>query len=92
MTHSVDNSDFAIHNRKEIAFILNDLVKDRTAVNLKTSDGESLLTLVLKVSSEGDYVYLDAGPDDRINDRIIQSKKVNFSTQTGIEVRWHSTH
>jgi c-di-GMP-binding flagellar brake protein YcgR len=92
MTHPVDNSDFAIHNRKEIVFILDDLVKNRTAINIETSDGVRLLTTVLKVSAEGNYVYLDVGPDNRINDQIIHNKKVNFSTQTGVEVRWHSTH
>lgn len=92
MTHPVENPDFAVHNRKEIAFILNDLVKDRTAINLRTPDGVGLLTLVLKVNPEGNYVYVDAGPDDRINDQIINSKKVNFSAQSSVEVRWHSTH
>ena len=91
MEHHID-PDFAIHNRKEIVFILDDLVKNRTAINLGTSDGVSLLTSVLKVSSEGNYVYLDIGPDNRINDQIIHSKKIKFSTQTGVEVRWHSTH
>ena len=92
MTHPVTNPDFAIHNHKEIAFILDDLVKNRTAINLDTSDGASLLTSVLKVSSAGNYVYVDVGPDNRINDQIINSKKVNFSTQTGVKVRWHSMH
>jgi c-di-GMP-binding flagellar brake protein YcgR len=92
MEHHHLASDFAIHNRKEIVFILDDLAKNHTAINLETSDGVSLLTSVLKVSSEGNYVYLDVGPDNRINDQIIHSKKVKFSIRTGVEVRWHSTH
>jgi len=95
MTHTEtkENPEFAIHNHKEIAAILGELVKSRTAINLDTHDeGVSLVTSVLKVSKESNYVYLDISPDNRINDRIIQSNLVNFSTQTGIKVRWHSTH
>lgn len=92
MTHSVENSDFAIHNRKEIVFILDALVKERAAIHLETSDGVGFPSLVLKVSSEGNYVYVDVGPDKRINDRIVHDKQVKFFTQAGVKVRWHSTH
>lgn len=94
MTHAavLKNQEFAIHNRKEIAAIFANLVKSRTAINLDAQSGVSFLTSVLKVSNEGNYVYLDISPDDRINDQIIHGKHVNFSTRTGIEVRWHSSH
>jgi c-di-GMP-binding flagellar brake protein YcgR len=87
-----ENPEFAIHNRKEIAAILGDLVKSRTPINLDTRSGVSLVTSVLKVSNEGNYVYLDISPDNRINDQIIRSNHVTFSSQAGIKVRWHSTH
>lgn len=92
MTHPVENPEFAIHNRKEIAAILDGLVKARTMINLDAQGGVSLVTSLLKVSAEGNYVYIDISPDNRINEQIIGSKHVNFSTQTGIKVRWHSTH
>jgi len=87
-----ENPEFAIHNRKEIAAVLGDLVKSRTAINLDIQEGASLVTSVLKVSNEGNYVYLDISSDNRINDKITHSNHVNFSTQTGIKVRWQSTH
>lgn len=86
-----ENPEFAIHNRKEIAAILGDLVKTRTAINLDIQGGVSLVTAVLEVSNEDNHVHLDISPDDRINDQIIHSDHVSFSTQTGIKVRWHST-
>ena len=92
MTPSADNSEFAIHNRKEIVFILNELAKERAAINLDTQEGVGLLTSVLKVSSEGNYVQLNVSPDNRINDKIINSKKVNFSAQKRVKVCWHSPH
>lgn len=92
MIQHVDNPEFAIRNRKEIVFVLEDLLKERAAINLVTSEGVSLQTSVLKVSAEGNYVYLDIGPDNRLNDKIIHDKRVSFSTQSGVTVRWHSTH
>lgn len=87
-----ENPEFVIHNRKEIAAILGGLMKSRAAINLDTSCGVSLVTSVLKVSNEENYVHLDISPDNKINDQIIRSNHVSFSTQTGIKVRWHSTH
>ncbi len=69
-----ENPEFAIRNRKEIAAILDDLVKSHTAINLDAQDGMSLVTSILKVSNEGNYVYLDISQDNKINDQIIHSK------------------
>lgn len=51
-----------------------------------------MLTSVLEVSSEGDYVYMDVSGDNRVNEKVTNSKYVSFTTQTGIKVRWHSTN
>jgi c-di-GMP-binding flagellar brake protein YcgR len=91
MTHHVENSDFAIKNRREIIFILEDLVKQRAAINLHTSDGLNVLTAVLEVSSEGDYVLLDISQDAAVNKQVVNNTHLTFSTQTGVRVRWHST-
>lgn len=87
-----EHPDFIIHNRKEMASILGGLVKSRAAINLDTQCGASMVTKVLKVSDEENYIHLDISPDNAINDQIIRSNHVNFSTQNGIIVRWHSTH
>jgi c-di-GMP-binding flagellar brake protein YcgR len=90
MTHRVEDSDFAIHNRKEIIFILEDLAKHRPALNLDAHNGTSLLTAVLQVNSEKSCVYLDVSGDNRINAKVIESDLITFSTQTGVRVRWHA--
>ena len=92
MTHSIENSEFAIHNRMEIVFTLSDLAKGRSAISLDAHDGASLLTTILKVNSEKNQVLVDTSPDDRINDQIINSKKVLFHTNTGVKVRWYSSN
>lgn len=92
MTHSVDDSPYALHNRKEIVFVLEDLAKHRVAINLDTAEGVGMVTSVLGVSSEGNHVYMDISADGQVNDKIIHSKHISFVTQAGIKVRWHSTH
>ena len=92
MAHSVEDSKFALHNRKEIVFILEDMSKQRIAINLSTADGVGLVTSVLGVKADANTVFFDISADSRINSKITNSKHVNFATQTGIKVRWYSTH
>ncbi len=91
MTQLVDDSNFAIYHRKEIVFVLEDLVKQRAAINLHTSDGLNMLTTLLEVDSEGDYVLLDISQDVAVNKQVVNNKHLTFSTQTGVRVRWRST-
>jgi flagellar brake protein len=92
MTHHVDDSPFALHNRKEIVFVLEELAKHRIAINLDTAEGDRLVTSVLGVSSEGNHVYLDVSADERLNEKVTNSRHVSFVTQTGVKVRWYSSH
>lgn len=92
MTHHKEESPFALHNRKEIVFVLEDLAKRRVAINLDAAEGVGLVTSVLGVSSEGNHVYMDISPDGRINEKIVDSRHVSFVTQAGVKVRWHSSH
>ena len=91
MTLRHENSPFALHNRKEIVFILEDLAKHHTAINLDTVEGIGLVTSVLVVDSDEGEVYLDISPDEIINEKIMRSRQITFSTQTGIKVRWHAS-
>ena len=90
MANIVDDADFTIHNRKAIVFALEDLVKHRTMINLHTPGGVNLLTSILEVSSEENYIYIDISQDPAINTQIANSKNMTFSTQTGVRVRWRS--
>ena len=87
-----DESDFTISNRKEIIFVIEDLAKHQASINLATAEGVNLLTNVLEVSSEGNYVYLDISQDDVINEQVVRSKRITFSLLYGVRVRWHSAH
>jgi len=89
MTQKVEDSDFAINNRKEIIFILEDLAKHRPALSLDARNGASLLTAVLGVDTDDDCVYLDVSGDKRTNQKVVDSNNLLFSTQTGVRVRWN---
>jgi c-di-GMP-binding flagellar brake protein YcgR len=92
MTSRVEDSPFALHNPKEIVFVLEDLVKHRVAINLDTQEGVGLVTCVLGLSPEGSHVHMDISPDERVNEKILNSRHVSFVTQTGVKVRWQSSH
>ncbi|MBU0623014.1 MAG: flagellar brake protein [Gammaproteobacteria bacterium] len=90
--HHIDDSEFAIHNRKEIIFILEDLVRHGVMVNLAAHGDVHLVTTVLGVNPEANQVYIDVCGDNRLNQKIAESDYVSFVTQDGVKVRWHSTH
>ncbi len=91
MAQSVENSEFALHSHREIVFVLEDLIKRHTTIALDAAGGVSLVTAVLAFSANNEYVYLDVSADEDINDKILASKQVKFSTQSGVKVRWFST-
>ncbi|MFH0934007.1 MAG: flagellar regulator YcgR PilZN domain-containing protein [Pseudomonadota bacterium] len=90
--HHIDDSEFAVHNRKEIIFILEDLARYGVMVNLAAHDDAHLVTTVLGVNPEANQVYIDVCGDDRLTQKIVDSDYISFVTQTGVKVRWHSTH
>lgn len=92
MTHSIEDSPFAIHSHKEITFLLEGLAKQKTLVTLETQENVVLVTTVLYVSGDEKYVCVDASVDDSVNARLADSKHISFVTQSDIKVRWYSTH
>ncbi len=90
--HNPEDSPYALHNHKEIVFILEDLSKNNTSINLDTHEGAGLVTSVLGVDTEDNVIYLDIGHDPKTNEKIKKSHQITFSTQTGVKVRWYSTH
>lgn len=90
--HHIEDSEFAIHNRKEIIFVIEDLARHGVMVNLSAHDDIHLVTAVIGVNHEVNQVYVDVCGDDRLNQKIIESDYISFVTQDGVKVRWHSTH
>jgi c-di-GMP-binding flagellar brake protein YcgR len=90
MTHSVEDSEYAIRNRREIVFVLEDLVKHRAILNLHTPNGLNVLTSILLVDAESGYLYMDVSQDKAINEQVVSGARATFATQLGVRVRWQS--
>ena len=92
MLQHIDDSKYSVHHRKEIIAILDSLKNSHAAIKLNTSYGEELITSMLGFSPEKNHAYLDVSVDEKVNSRIVDSIHVTFATQSGILVKWHSTH
>lgn len=90
MTHHEINPLFALHNHVEIVHVLNELAKHRVLINLTTDEGDALVTTVLYVSGDRQFLCLDVSKDEDVNQRITDSKLVSFETQSDIKVRWQA--
>lgn len=90
MTHSVEDSEYAIRNRREIVFILEGLAKHQAILNLHTSNGLNVLTSILSVDAENGYLYMDVSQDKAINEQVVSGGRATFATQLGVRVRWQS--
>ncbi len=90
--YSPDNeSDFIIHNPKEILAVLRDVAAHRNRVALYYNDDNSMvLTLLLAVDERGLWVDAAANPQD--NRHIERSQRIVFvSTHHQAKIQWVST-
>jgi len=82
---------FFVHNRKEVAQILGDLVRCRTELIASCHHtGKNIITTVINVDQLQGFVYLDQGYDEITSRGILDSDKIIFSTSVGLRVQWTS--
>lgn len=91
MPTRLENSKFALHNQREIASILEKMVRQRTPLTMETASGLSMNTLVLEVLAAEKQVYLDVSGDVRLNEKLAEAENLTFSTPLGVKIRWHSS-
>jgi len=86
-----EESDFIIHNPKEILSVLRDVSVHKSRVALYFNDDNSMvLTLLLAVDETG--VWVDAAPSPMDNRHIERSSRIVFvSTHNQAKVQWVST-
>jgi flagellar brake protein len=96
MTHETPSAldeDFIVHNRLEIIQILKDLEKQKVMLNASFNHGQDYFsTSVVSVDADKNAVFLDIGRDQAFNSRLFASHKVTFSKDSGVRIRWTSTH
>lgn len=86
-----EDEKFLTQHPIAIAQILNELAKNKTALNLSFNYGQDQgLTTVIGVSRDKKSVYMDKSLDAGFNKRLLASEKVVFSKTDGIKIRWVS--
>jgi len=76
-----DYSEFLLHTRSEIVFVLRTLVQKAAMVTVHFDQGRSfLLTLLLAVNQERNELILDVGNDNEMNRAALMADKLIFTT------------
>ncbi len=82
---SADNTDleqFRIHSGLEIVRILRDLVRNTQLVTVYFNEGRDfILTTVLEVDGDKNYVVLDYGPGEALNQRLLAANRAVLVTR-----------
>jgi c-di-GMP-binding flagellar brake protein YcgR len=83
-----DSSSFSIKNQRQIISNLVLLLKQKCLIRARFGENnESYITTLLGINDESNTVFLDYGPKDYLNNRIVNAEKVIFETEyKGIKV------
>lgn len=91
--HLDNDEQYIVSNPKEVAQVLNELVKHKALLNVSFNSGNDVyLTTIIEVDVKNAAVYLDLGLDEAFNRRLLDSHYVQFSKEDGIRIRWSSNH
>ena len=83
-----DLSPFSIQNPKQISRHLSVLLKNKCLLIARFgANNESYITTLLCINEESNTVILDYGPQETLNQQLLQAPKIDFGTDfSGIEV------
>lgn len=86
-----DDTQCLVNNPKEIAQILMDLEKKKSAIEVAFNYGEYFfVSKIMTVDVQNGFVYLDIGIDHRFNKEIALSGHIVFTKNDGVRVAWVS--
>ncbi|HZV99127.1 MAG TPA: flagellar brake protein [Methylophilaceae bacterium] len=80
MSENSDDTRHLVFNRMEIISIMHGLIKQRELVSATFNSNELVLTAVLKVDADNNRLFLDYGPNEMVNQRILKAGKIHFNT------------
>lgn len=84
-----EDNQYLTENPVEIAQIITVLARNKTALNMSFNHGQDQgLTLVIGVSANKKWVYLDKSLDAGFNKRLIDSSTITFTKTDGVKIRW----
>lgn len=87
-----DNSEFILHSRTEIVFVLRSVMHRRELVTAYYDDGGGfILTSILDVRPDAGEVILDWGGDEARNHKLLRSERISFGTaQDKVKVQFRA--
>ena len=86
------NSEFLIRQKPQIINHLALLLKQKSLFNLYFDDKESFITTLLGIDPSKDRVFLDYGPKDYLNKKVLNSTNIRFrTTYTGIKISFEGS-
>lgn len=75
------HASYLVHDRREIAQILQSLIDKRALVTAHLQGGHSFVTALLAVNADGEAVLLDASPDEVVNERATTTPALTLTTR-----------
>ncbi|MEO6354142.1 MAG: flagellar regulator YcgR PilZN domain-containing protein [Burkholderiaceae bacterium] len=84
INHGTENAPpnlYAITSPREIVALLHSIEEKRQLIRMLIHGGtEAIITSILEVDLENDWIVIDSSPDGNLNQRIIDADKVSFET------------
>lgn len=78
----LDLEKYRVHSATEILRVLRDLIKSHELITAYFNGGRDfILSAVLDVDMEHKRLVLDYGPDERLNQRLLEATRVVFATR-----------
>jgi len=87
---SEDISQYLLHSRSEILYILRELISKKTMVTVYFNRGkEFILTAMLTVLPERGAIVFDCGSQDALNQKLLESDRIIFvAAMSGIRIQF----
>jgi len=89
--YTSEDDQYLTENPVEIAQIITVLARNKTTLNMSFNHGQDQgLTVVIGVSADKKWVYLDKSLDAGFNQRLMDSSTVIYTKTDGVKIRWSS--
>ncbi len=88
------DENFRVYSEIDILFLMRKIMQTNSLVTLSFNDGNnSFLTSILAVNSDQKKIIIDYGPNEKISQQALQSKKLIFvTTQNKVKIEFFCDH
>jgi len=87
-------SRYQVRSRREIISLLRTVSERNQLVRMQANNGaDSVVTSILEVDDDGDYVIVDCAPSNITNQRVLESDDIKFETMLeNIRILFSASH